>query len=361
VEHGPTVGVEEEFLLVDATGHLADCGPRLAARPDPGPGELQHELARCQVELATGVCRDATEVLGQLVDLRTRLRAGAAELGARLLPCATPVLDEPDPALTANRRYERMAEHFGAIAQTSSTCGQHVHVAIPDRASGVRVINHLRPWLPVLLALTANSPFHFGTDTGHASWRHVMLARWPSAGPPPWFGSLDQYEASVAALLRSGAMLDRAMLYWDVRLSEQQPTVEIRVADVAATPHEAALLAALVRAMVAVALDGPGRGGPLGAEPVPVPGEVLRAHLWRAAHDGLAGRCVHPLTGSPAPAVAVVRELADGLAPVLREHGDHDLVDDMLARADDGDGATRQRAVFARRGSLADVVQALAG
>ncbi len=342
---------------MDAGGRLAPCGPEIADGPDPADGELQYELARCQVELASGVCADAGEALEQLVALRERLAASAAVLGARLMPSGTPVLDEEfQPEVTALARYQRMVEHFGAIARTANTCGCHVHVEIPDRDAGVRVINHLRPWLPTLLALTANSPFHFGVDTGYASWRHVMLARWPSAGPPPRFASLDEYEASVDALLRAGALLDRKMVYWDVRLSEDQPTVEIRVADVAATPREAALLAAIVRAMVARGLDAA-----ISSDLAP-PAEVLRANLWRAARDGLAGSCPHPLTGRPEPLLGQVHGLVERLRPVLRAHGDLDLVHDLLAGlATTGDGAARQRAAFARHGLLSDVVDLLTG
>ena len=353
---GPTVGVEEEFLLVDHGGQLAPCGPEIADGPDPADGELQYELARCQVELASGVCADAGEAFDQLVELRARLARSAAALDARLMPSATPVLDEEfQPEVTAIPRYHRMVEHFGAIARTANTCGCHVHVEIPDRSAGVRVINHLRPWLPLLLALTANSPYHFGVDTGYASWRHVMLARWPSAGAPPWFASLDEYEAGVDTLLRAGALLDKGMVYWDVRLSEQHPTVEIRVSDVAATPYEAALLAAIVRAMVAVGLETPPSSD---VQPAP----VLRANLWRAARDGLGGSCLHPVTGRLEPVLDQVRGLVDDLRPVLRRHGDLDLTDDALARlSSGGDGATRQRAAFDRHGRLLDVVDLLAG
>ncbi|HEY0641607.1 MAG TPA: glutamate--cysteine ligase [Pseudonocardiaceae bacterium] len=348
----PTIGVEEEFLLVDDRGNLALVGPEVTERPRRAEGELQHELARCMVESATAVCTTAEQALVALTELRTALAARAAPHGARLLPSGTPVMpEEYQPGLTPDPRYERMSAHFGALAHTANTCGQHVHVAVPDRDAGVRVINHLRPWLPLLLALSANSPFHFGQDTGHASWRHLMQARWPSAGAPPLFASLDHYEASVAAMLRSGAMLDRAMVYWDVRLSEQHPTVEVRVGDVAPTPERAALLAALARALVARALDEPA--------PAPeLPGEVLRAGLWRAARDGLSGASPDPRTGEVTPALGQLHRLVDDLAPELRAGDDADLVGSLLAGIT-GCGADLQRAAYSARGRPVDVVEAL--
>ncbi|TVT17669.1 YbdK family carboxylate-amine ligase, partial [Amycolatopsis rhizosphaerae] len=249
----------------------------------------------------------------------------------------------------------RMARSFGALAHTGTTCGCHVHVAIPDRETGVRVANHARPWLPVLLALTANSPFHDGEDTGYASWRHILWSRWPSSGPPPVFASADHYESLVEALLHAGALLDRGMVYWDIRLSEKQPTLEFRVSDVAATPGEATLLGLLARGLAGLALDD------LGAPPPAVPQEVLRGNLWRAARDGIPGCCLHPLTGELVPVLAQLDELVDRVAPVLRETaGDLEFAREELARLrETGGGANRQRAAYARRGRFADIVDLL--
>lgn len=352
-----TLGVEEEFLLVDDKGQLASLGPEVLDTADRGPGELQQELVRCQVEAASPVCRGAEELLAELRSLRRRLAESAGERGLRLLAVPTPVLAEPvPPPLSPSPRYQRMAEHFGAIASTS-ICGCHIHVAVPDAVTGVQISNHLRPWLPVLLALTANSPFADGVDTGYASWRHLLWARWPSASPPPRFDSPAQYEASVRALLASGAALDRKMVYWDIRLSDRQPTLEVRVCDVAATAHEAALTAALVRGLVHTAVGevAAGRTGP------ELPLEVLRAHLWRAARDGLEGACVHPVEGGLVPVHTAVGHLLERVRPALKAFGDLDLVESVLgALHRTGGGAARQRVVFAEQSGLCDVVDHLA-
>ena len=168
-----TVGVELEYLVVDATGYPAHEGADLARRDDGDEaGELQPELIRCQVETTTSVCRDAHEAHQQLTELRGRAVEDARARGLRLVGSGTPVLAEPDwPRLTSGERYDEIADWFGAVAHTANTCGCHVHVAIPDRAGGVEVSNRIRPWLPVLLALSANSPFDAGADTGYDSWR----------------------------------------------------------------------------------------------------------------------------------------------------------------------------------------------
>lgn len=352
-----TLGVEEEFLLVDADGRLSRQGPDVADSTEAPDGELQQELNRCQVESATGICGTAEELVAQLGKLREQLAATAAGRGLRLIPSGTSLLaEEGSPEITPNPRYHKAAAEFGATAHLGTTCGCHVHVAIPDRETGVRLSNHLRPWLPLLLTLTANSPFDDGRDTGYCSWRHQQWSRWPSAGPPPAFDSLDHYETTIATMLRSGAMMDRAMLYWDVRLSDNQPTLEFRVSDVAGRVEEAALLAIVIRGLAQVTLDRLG-------EPAPaLPSEILRANLWRAARDGPSGRTLHPVTQQLSPVDEQWTDLVELISPALRnEPGDEDFVQHgFAALRETGGGAHRQRQAFGRRESLHDVLDSLA-
>lgn len=355
--HGPvtaeqlTMGVEEEFLLVQPDGSLSAQGPEVVDAAGDTPGVLEPELKRCQVEAVSDICRTPGEVLDQLTALRRELAVSSAKRGLRLLPSACPVVPEDGHAeITPNPRYLRMAEWFGATARSVATCGCHVHIGIPDRETGVAVSNRVRPWLPVLLALTVNSPFD-GTDTGYASWRYQEWSRWPSSGPPPQFSGVDEYESTVDAMLRAGALMDRAMIYWDVRLSDHQPTIEFRIADVAATAADAALYATLVRGLVARALDS--------ADPPPgLPQAVLRANLWRASREGLTGSTLHPVTGELGPVQSQLDDLVEYLRPVLG--GDLEFVKAGVARLrEKGTGAGRQRAAFRRRNQLTDVVDAL--
>jgi carboxylate-amine ligase len=350
-----TLGVEEEFLLVDKQGRLTSSGPEISDSVDvPEDGQIEHELRRCQVEAATKVCTEVEEILTGLGGLRDRLAAEAAERGQRLVPSGTAILaDSREPRFTRDSRYQRMSRDYGELARASLTCACHVHVGITDRANGLRISSQIRPWLPLLLALGANSPFHDGADTRYASWRYQMWSRWPSAGSPPLFDSVDHYEASVDALLRSGAILDRAMIYWDVRLSEHQPTVEIRIADVMPTVEQAGMLALLIRG-----LAGQATAEPACAQP---PQEVLRGQLWRAARDGMGGRCVDPHSGDLVPAWQLADTLVERLSPYLRSTDDEDYVTEALARLHEtGDGAQRQRALFERRERLTDVIDGLA-
>ncbi|MEV8444017.1 glutamate--cysteine ligase [Actinosynnema sp. NPDC051121] len=348
-----SVGVEEEFLLVDAeTGALVPLAGAVLDDARPGLG-LQTEMTLYQVESATRVCRSMAEVRAELLASRRALAELAGAHGARIVATGTPVLGGVrPPPLTESPRYRTMAAEYGSLVDGLTICGCHVHIGIPDEDAGVAISNHLRQWLPVLLAISANSPFSDGRDSGYASWRYLAWSPWPSAGAPPWFESAEDYHRGTRVLRSGGAALDPAMVYWDVRLSASHPTVELRVCDVAATVDEAVVLAALVRAIAVTALAG-----------VPaqrVPDLALRTALWRAARDGLDGAGIEPIGGRLVPAADMVRALVDWTRPALRAAGDEDLVVDGIDRVLlDGTGAVRQRRAFRRRGSLADVVQML--
>lgn len=352
-----TMGVEEEFFLVDPRGRLLQEAPRTVEEAtEPAPDiDLKPELMRSQVESGSEVCRDHQTLLANLTDLRSRLSDAARHRGARLMASGTSVLAPDDPQrVAAGSRYRHIVDHVGRFLVDDSTCGCHVHVGVAEQDAAIQVSNHLRPWLPTLLALSANSPFHHGVDTGYASTRHLLWGRWPTAGPPPYLDSVEHYERIVAGLDDSGAMLDRGMIYWDIRPSEHQSTVEIRVHDSVGTATEATLVGVLVRTLVAEALERLDRGvrGPA------LPHEVLRAQLWQAAREGLEGRCADPVTGDQRPVHDILVELAPRCAGGNREAEFAQEVLATLRRA--GGGAARQRAAHRAAGRGEDVVDMLA-
>ncbi|HZQ31655.1 MAG TPA: glutamate--cysteine ligase, partial [Mycobacterium sp.] len=214
----PTVGVEEEFLLVDPdTGEPVAANHAVARQARAQGVELQLELTSCQVETTTGVVDTSGELRAQLRRLRGVAADAASACGTTLLAVGLPPSVPHHFPVTDTTRYRRIAQNFGMIAHEQGICGCHVHVAVPDRRAAIAASNWVRPWLPTLLALTANSAVYRGTDTGYASWRAILWARWPSAGPPPYFESVADYDATVAMLLDTGAVLDDHMIYWDVR------------------------------------------------------------------------------------------------------------------------------------------------
>jgi glutamate---cysteine ligase / carboxylate-amine ligase len=355
---GPrSVGVEEELLLVDpddgraiavssAVLHdVAVHGRELAGEA------LTAELTRQQIETNTRPCTSLEELGSELRRWR-RVAAGAAEAsGAQVAALATSPLPVA-PSITPSPRYREMIDKFGLIAGQQLTCGCHIHVEVGSAEEGVAVLDHIRGWLPTLLALSGNSPFWQGEDTGYASFRSQVWNRWPSAGPTELFGSAETYHATVRAMIESGALIDEGMIYFDARLSPHQPTVEVRVADVCLRSDDAVLLAGLTRALVETA----GRAWRADQPPTPVRVELLRLAGWRAARSGLEGSLIDP-TGQPAPAQRVVQALIEHITPALEDLGECDTVRDLTdAVFGRGNGSTLQRDICQRGGSLADVV-----
>lgn len=338
----PTVGVEEEFLLVDP-----DDGAPVALNSDVARVagthgvEVQLELTTCQVETTTSVVHDRSELLTELTRLRRTVAGAADECGATLLAVGLPPTVPRHFPFTRTPRYQQIANSFGMLAHEQGISGCHVHVEVPDKDTAVRVCAGLRPWLPILLALSANSAIYRNADTGYASWRSIMWNRWPSAGPPPQLNSADEYDAAVAMMAAEGAVLDDGMVYWDARPSAKFPTVEVRVADVPATAAETVLLATLVRAAVMTVLRRP---------PPPIPEILLHARYWRYARDGVEGHTS-----------AAIAEFLDELRPVLEELGDLEYARDEVRRVlQDGNGAIRQRRAWRRRADISDVIAELA-
>jgi carboxylate-amine ligase len=351
-----TMGVEEELLLVEpGTGAPVAVAESALGPPDQEDDqELDFELQQQQLETNTRTCDDLTELRDELRRGRALAAAAADRAGARVAALATsPVPVEPE--LVHKGRYRRMAQAYGITAHEQLTCGCHVHVGVSSPDEGVAVLDRIRPWLPVLLALSVNSPFWQGQDSGYASFRYQAWGRWPTAGPTEAFGTAEAYQATVRQMVGTGALLDSGMVYFDARLSEHYPTVEVRIADVCLYADDAALLAALTRGLV----ETEARRWRDGAV---VPGprtELLRLASWRASRSGLADVLLDPVSGRPGPAVAAAEALFGHVRDALDEAGDtavaRELLDAVLAR---GTGAAFQRATSLDRGLSAMIGRA---
>ncbi|MER6348748.1 carboxylate-amine ligase [Streptomyces sp. NPDC001595] len=355
-----TVGVEEEYLLVDpVTRQVSPQAQKvLEQAASAGLGDrVGPELTAYQVEARTDPHTRMDDLGEQIRSMRAIVAGAAARQGLRIISSGTPVLGQSHPTpLSEGARYANSVAVFRALDDEQTACACHIHVGVEDRRLALRISNHLRPWIPALIALSANSPYWEGRDTGYASWRTMTTARWPVAGPPPYFESPAHFDELVGHLIETGAVMDRGGLYWDIRPSDHVPTLEIRVPDATAGAEETVLLAAIVRAMVATAWRAVDAGE---AAPRPRP-EVLRAACWRAARDGLAGRSVELPSSRLIAATARVDQLLAWIGPALRRHGDLESVSAGWSRLRAvGDGAGRQRGAYRRRSGLPDVVDHL--
>ncbi|MFE3200308.1 glutamate--cysteine ligase [Embleya sp. NPDC059237] len=348
-----TLGVEEEYLLVDHDSGLpvprspavrAAAGLQAALNDD----EVQPELLQVQVEVATPVCETLDEIGGHLLRLRHAVAEAAEQCGCRLAAVGTAPFapDEPVP-VTDKERYRSLQVDAARLVDEALMNGMHVHVAIPDREAGVAVLNRIRPWLSVLLAMSANSPLWHGDDTGFASWRTLVFGRWPVTGTPPRFRDANDYDRRLDGLTRAGALADRGRVYWSARLSERFPTIEVRAMDVQLRADDAVMLAGLVRALVATALREEAQGRPeLALAP-----ELLDAAVWQAARHGLSGTLIAPDDGRPRPAPEVVAALLAHVGPELDRAGDTRRVNSLAGRLlREGTGAELQRRALAAAG-----------
>jgi glutamate---cysteine ligase / carboxylate-amine ligase len=359
-----TVGVEEELILVDPETlrltSVSHGAVQLAQQADDGESDdieaVEEELFRPQIETATPPCATLADLDRDIRRARRQAAEAASESGAAMVAVPLPVLDDDEPRITPKPRYERIVSEYGEIGRNTVVGGMHVHIAIESDDEGVGVIDRIRPWLPVLLAISANSPYSWGVDTRYASWRSQTWSRWPSAGPPEEFGDAAGYRAATEAIIETGAAIDAGMLYFDARLAQSFPTVEVRVADVCTEVDDALLLAALARGLVTTAAGAWSRGDP-------APGwrtELVRAATWRAGRDGLSDKLVHPETGRLVRARDAVDALLAHVSDALDDVGDRDDVVRLLAElVSRGPGAGRQRAVFESKGTLEAVVDDL--
>lgn len=348
-----TMGVEEEYLLLDQdsglpvprSAQVRALAARMAAVDEQ---EIEPELLQAQVEVGTPICASLSEVAQSLTRLRGAVGAAAAQAGCRMAACgAAPARAAVPVPVTDKERYQAMSEDAPQLVDEQLINGMHVHVGVPDRDSGVGVLNRIRPWLPVLVALGANSPLWDGGDTGFASWRTVVFDRWPVSGPPPAFRDAADYQARTGVLLDAGAIMDRGQLYWQARLSERYPTIEIRALDVQLEIQDAVTLAGIVRALVATTLHDHNQEAPS----PDAPSELMAAATWQAARHGLDGNLLDPRTALPGTAAGTVDTLLKHLTPALKNQGDLDQVTAGLDRIlRHGNGAQRQRQAFATDG-----------
>ncbi len=345
-----TVGAEEEFQLVDpSTRELVPAvGDVLGVVPD-GSGLMVPELFQSCIEMVSPVFSDVAELARRLPALRREVaqscrEAGVAFLASGLHPFSDPFVQK----FTEGERYRRMEEELGSLARLQIIYALHVHVAVPDAEAAIRATNALLRHVPLFVALSANSPFWRGQDTGFASARVKIRDASPRSGLPPTFRDWDEFESYAEALVAMGNIPDWSWLWWDVRPHPRHGTVELRVPDVQAELAYAAALAALAQCLVATA-----------EEYAPEDARFVSENKWRAIRRGLDARFYDFSTGEEKGAREVARDLVVRLHHVAQDLGCEAELGSILQILRRGTGAELQRAAYERRGSLEDVVDYL--
>ena len=309
-----TVGVEEELWILDpATLELAPAVEKLvtAAARRRLAGELKTELHASVVELTSGISEDAVEAVERVVELRRVAREIAADNDLLLAasgsyPTSIPAEQEIAPV----DRYREFVEYAGPSARRQGVSGLHVHIGMPDANSCFRVMETILPWLPLVLALSANSPYFEGRDTGMSSIRAEVLGFLPRHGAPPVFRDYADWERFIERMTASGLAKDYTSFWWDVRLHPRFGTLEIRAPDQATSPERTASLVRLLRALCEWALDAPAR------EFDPAERGIYQQNRWAASRFGPHGKLIHPDRDVALPVPDLCRELPvlpDGL------------------------------------------------
>jgi glutamate---cysteine ligase / carboxylate-amine ligase len=346
-----TIGVEEELLLVDAEcGLVAEAEGVMEAIAPEHRGAVSTEIFATQIELKTGVCLDAAQAAGEL----TEVRRAVAATGARLMGSGLYPGESGEPALVEKARYVPVKQDLVSLLATPP-CGLHVHVGVPDPETAVAVANAMRHHLPLLAALTANSPFRDGADTGMASARTSVVRSYPRFELPRAFRDYEDFLRVADQLIAAAGVDDYTYIWWDVRPHPKLGTVEVRGMDVQPRPEQNAAIAALIQALAAKEIDRPGAPG--------LTREAIEESYYQAGRYGLEARLMVD-DHTAAPALDVARGTLAEARPYAEQLGGADALEEIERIVAEGNGADRQRRIHGERGmeallaDLAAVTQA---
>ncbi|MDD3619188.1 MAG: YbdK family carboxylate-amine ligase [Desulfobulbaceae bacterium] len=352
-----TLGVELEFQILDrVTLELVPrAGQLMALLAGQAESKVAREFLQCMIEVHTGVCRNVGEVEEDLRRTVGMAEKAAAQCGSLLFasgihPFARPATQN----VTDNGRYVRIMEELQLVGRQFIVQGLHVHVGMADRETAIRVADVMQPYLPLLLGLSASSPYFAGEDTGFCSYRTKLFEALPLAGIADFHGSWQAYEEEILMLHRAGVIREIRDLWWDVRPSPYFGTVEIRVCDMPSRFDDVLALTAFIQAL-AVFIGGHPE---VGSSRINVP--LLRYNKWQACRHGLAGEFCDPfglLADSRRPLQWSVRRMLDVLAPVIDELGSAGWCARIHGILEQGTSTDRQRRLTAGGSSLPGMMQ----
>jgi glutamate---cysteine ligase / carboxylate-amine ligase len=332
-----TIGVEEELLLVDEDcGLRAEAGEVLERLEEDQRKSASTEIFATQIELKTGVCLDAGQAAREL----TAVRQAVAGVGARLMGSGLYPGESGEPELVDKDRYETVKKDLASLLATPP-CGLHVHVGVPDPETAVCVANAMRHHLPLLAALTANSPFRDGVDSGLASARAAAVRAYPRFEMPRAFDDYEDFLRVADQLIAAAGVADYTYIWWDVRPHPNLGTVEVRGMDVQPRPEANAAIAALIQALAAKEIDRPGAPG--------LTREAIDESYFQAERYGLDARLMVD-EETAAPAREAARGTLEAARPYAADLGGADSFEEIERILRDGNGADRQRRVQAEGG-----------
>jgi carboxylate-amine ligase len=349
---GYTLGVEEELHVVDATtGELVPKIEEIMARlPEELAEYVSYELFQSVLEIKTPVCSSAAEAEKHLRELRGRVGSWAAACDASLAAAGThPFSRYGDQKVTDQERYLKVIETLRWVAQREVIFGQHVHVAVPGPEEAIQAHNRLSEHAPLLLALSANSPYWQGMDTGYESTRVKIFETFPRAGMPPAFPDYEAFENYVDLMVDAGAMDDYTFCWWDVRPHPNIGTIELRIPDTQTSLKSAVALTALTQCLVARSLEETGPQGPYDRE-------LAVENKMRASRHGIDAAFYDAAEKTTVPARDQARTLVEQLRPFSQDLGCENELLGILDIVEGGTGSQRQRRIYEESSDFLEVV-----
>jgi carboxylate-amine ligase len=354
--HAFTLGVEEEFQIVDPdTWELRSHVSELLTASAPALGDqIKRELHQSIVEVGTRICADVTALEVEVTRIRRELSQSAESVGLRIAAAGThPFSNWKDQIISPGERYESIVEELQQLARSLLIFGLHIHVAVPDKASTIEVLNEARYFLPHLLALSTSSPFWQGRDTGLKSYRTTVFRRFPRSGIPDQFDSWGEYEAYLDMLVELNCIDDGKKVWWDIRPHPVFGTLEFRICDVPTSPRVTVALAAIAQALVVKLYRL--RKSNLGFRIYPR--ALVEENKWRAARYGIDGRLIDFGKRAEVPMRDLALELLEFVDDVVDELGSRKALSYVHTILSEGTSADRQLQVYKQTGDLRAVVR----
>lgn len=354
-KHVFTLGIEEEFQIIDPeTRELrSQSGKILKEGQATMEGQVTSELHQSMVELGTEICQDISDARRQVVELRSKLARLAAEEGLKIASAGShPFSQWRDQAITPNERYKTIVRDMQQTARSNVIFGLHVHVGIASREIGIDIMNQARYFLPHLFALSVNSPFWEGQNTGLKAYRQVIFQAFPRTGIPENFESLSEYEDYLDLLVSTNCIDNAKKIWWDVRLHPFFDTIEFRVCDAQSRVDDTIALAALMQALV-VKLQ---RMREDNVNFRTYPGRLLDENRWRAARYGLTGKLIDFGRRQEIDARELIHEMLELVADEVEELGTRSEMVQIEKIMKEGTGADRQLAVWEETNDMKAVV-----
>jgi len=350
-----TLGIEEEFMVIDPEtrelkSHISEM---IKAQELELPKKISRELHQSVIEIGSKICESVAEARHEVAHMRSTICRVAEAHGLRIGAAGThPFMHWEDVATTENARYEKILDDLRVVARANVVFGLHVHVGIEDREKAIQVFNMARYFTPHIMALSVNSPFWSGRDTGWKSYRTKVFEKFPRTGIPEAFRSFNEYRALVDDLVKTNSIDNGKMIWWDIRPHWQYPTLEFRCCDVPMRIDETICIAALCQALVAklYLLHERNLSFRLHRR------SLIMENKWRAARWGVSGNLIDLGKMAEKPTAVIMEELLDFVDEVVDELGTRKELEYMRRICQEGTGADRQLQTYAETGDMKAVV-----